>query len=81
VRAEAPHELALGDVGVLVLVEEDVAKALREPVEDLRLFVEELDRQRDLVAEVERVSLALELPIGLDRGCAASPRSGRAPSR
>ena len=57
-RADQLHERALGDVGVLVLVEEHVAEALTEPIEDLRPRCRSSSSgEHDLVAEVDRVSL------------------------
>src|SRR5207249_3326169 len=53
-RAEAADELALGDVRVLVLVQEDVTEAGSEALEHLRPLVEEPDGGLDLVAEGER---------------------------
>ena len=66
VRGDELDELALGDVGVLVLVEEDEAEARAQPLERLRPRPQELDRERDLVAEVERAALELERAVGLD---------------
>ena len=67
VRGDELDELALGDVGVLVLVEEDEAEAGAQPLEHLGPRAQKLDRERDLVAEVERAALELERAVALDR--------------
>ena len=57
------HQIGLGDVRVLVLVEEHgrVARALIE--HDPRVALGDLDRAVDLVAEVDHPELALQPPV------------------
>ena len=66
-RGDELHELALGDVGVLVLVEEDEAEPGAQPLERLGPRAQELDREGDLVAEVECAPFELESSVALDR--------------
>ena len=72
-RSDQLHECALGNVGVLVLVEEHVAEALTEAIEDVRTLPEHLVGEHDLVAEVDRISLQLELGVVLERGDRLEP--------
>ena len=51
------HELKLGVVGVLVLVDEDVAPAVLVVLEDIGVLHEELDRLADDIVEIEGVCL------------------------
>ena len=64
----ARDQLRLRDVGVLVLVEQHGAEPLPVLGGHLRVLLDHLERQRDLVAEVDRAQVALQLPE--DRGSA-----------
>ena len=59
---EELDELDLGDVGVLELVDEQVAEAALPAAQDVRALAEEADDGGDLLPEVER---AAALPLGL----------------
>jgi hypothetical protein len=54
---EGGDEDVLDAVGVLVLVDQDVAEALLVAFEQGRHLVEELDRQSEEVVEIDRVRL------------------------
>ncbi len=64
---EAGQEDALGDRGVLVLVEEDDRELLAEDAADLGAGAGELGAQGDLVAEVEEVAAVLLAAVRLDQ--------------
>ena len=51
---EQQHELVLGDVGVLVLVDEDVLEALAVGLEDVGMLAEQRHRVDEQVVEVHR---------------------------
>jgi hypothetical protein len=52
---ELLEQAVLAGVGVLVLVDEQVAQAVLPFVEHFRVLVEQLDRQRDEVVEIDRL--------------------------
>jgi len=54
-RSEQAQELVLGGVGVLELVDQDVAEAAGVALEDVVALLEQLDDPHDQVAEVDRV--------------------------
>ena len=78
-RVDELQEPALGEVGVLVLVEEDDGVLVAQGLGQLGMVGEEADGQRDLVAEVEQVSLALAAAVGGDDLAQFAPHGGRLP--
>ena len=52
---ELLEQTVLAGVGVLVLVDEQVAQAVLPFIEHFRVLVEQLDRQRDEVVEIDRL--------------------------
>lgn len=55
---QLPHQRVLGVVGVLVLVDQDVAEAAAVVLGDVREGLEQVDRRHDDVVEVQGVGLA-----------------------
>jgi len=63
VPEQGVHQICLGDVRVLVLVQEHGAEPGAMIGDDLRVPLRDLDRAIDLVPEVDHAQLALELPV------------------
>ena len=63
------HQQVLAGIGVLVFVHQQVADAVLPLLEDVGVFLEELDRQQDQVVEVHRVvRLERALVVQVDDG-------------
>jgi hypothetical protein len=61
------HQVGLGDVRVLILVQKDRGEPGAMVQDDLRIALGDLDRPIDLVAEVDHPELALELSVARGR--------------
>ena len=63
-RRQKLHKLKLGVVGVLKLIDQDVAEAGLTVPKRRRVGPKQLQGQGDLVAEVDAAGLGLELAVG-----------------
>ena len=84
VAEDRRQEPRLRDVGVLVLVQQDRAEPMPDLRHDLRVPLGDLERQLDLVPEVDHAQVALQLPEQADgpreldplrRGCERTRRA------
>ncbi len=66
---EQPQQHPLGEVRVLVLVDEHVPVAARDPLTHVRALVQQPERLQDQVAEVERAAVGQEaVVVGVEAG-------------
>jgi hypothetical protein len=65
--AEELHQAALGDVGVLVLVQQHVGVADAQRLGEVSVLGDQLEGLGDLVAEVDAAAAALLLGVALDQ--------------
>ena len=73
VAEHAGDQLRLGDVGVLVFVEQHRTEPLPVLGGHLRMLLDHLERQRDLIAEVDHPEVTLQLPEDRRASCQLDP--------